>query len=587
MGLAMRVARYFPTVVIGAASLATQICMPQSCNAWDSIPASALEQSYDLEGSNVISDSAVQPAAYYDSRPRTNSSAQYSQYPQNTQSADDSDASNANPKYQGPMYRGQKVKMPTLPFGRPTPSNQAAQSTPASGYASSAFGPSAQSKNTAQGQPLNWQSQQRMPANGQMPLPAGASYQSARTANGRPPEGTLQDPRMRTASLPTAALPIPAAPSTHMPNAAQVSPWQANPAVAPVAMPVKTTESQPAAMSSAADRLIAEAHELSNHASTDQDYTQIIETCQRAQSIDAGPATKQYTNNLLAWSYNRRGQLKAEAGSDQEAIVDFNAAVQADPNCWRALHNRGVLIAQAGQFEKAFDDFSRTIKLNPTFAKAYSNRAALFMVADNLKAARQDYDHAIALDRNLGVAHRGCGRVCQLMGNMHEAIVHYDAAVRLSPDDSYAAACRADLLTDLGRYSDAAKEYNRAIDLDPNSTQAQSGSAWLLATCPDKSIRNPDLAIQRAQIVIQLGGDKEAISFDTLAAAQANAGDFEAAMNSARRAIELAPADEKDAYKARFVMYQQAKPYRIAPVERMAQQASYESPGGTSGVARK
>jgi tetratricopeptide (TPR) repeat protein len=290
---------------------------------------------------------------------------------------------------------------------------------------------------------------------------------------------------------------------------------------------------------------------------------------------------------LLAWSFNRRGQLKAEAGNDQEAINDFNEAVQADPNCWRALHNRGVLTAQAGEFEKAFDDFSRTIKLNPQFAKAYSNRAALFMVADNLKAAKQDYIHAIDLDPNLGVAHRGCGRVCQLMGDMHDAIAHYDAAVRLSPEDSYAAACRADLLTDMGRYSEAAKEYNRAIDLDPSSTQAQSGSAWLLATCPDKSIRNPDLAIQRAQIVIQLGGDKDAISFDTLAAAQANAGDFEAAMNSARHAIELAPADERGAYKARFVMYQQAKPYRIAPVERLAQQASYESPGGTSGVARQ
>ncbi len=56
MGLAMRVARYFPTVVIGAASLASQFCMPQSCLAWESIPASALKESYDLEGSSVISD---------------------------------------------------------------------------------------------------------------------------------------------------------------------------------------------------------------------------------------------------------------------------------------------------------------------------------------------------------------------------------------------------------------------------------------------------------------------------------------------------------------------------------------------------
>ena len=48
-------------------------------------------------------------------------------------------------------------------------------------------------------------------------------------------------------------------------------------------------------------------------------------------------------------------------------------------------------------------------------------------------------------------------------------------------------------------------------------------------------------------------------------------------MKSIRKAIELAPADERDAYKDRLVMYQQAKPYRIAPVERLAQQASYQT----------
>ena len=245
-----------------------------------------------------------------------------------------------------------------------------------------------------------------------------------------------------------------------------------------------------------------------------------------------------------------------------------------------------MLTAQAGQFDKAFDDFARTIELNPKFAKAYSNRAALFVVANNLNAARQDYDHAIELDPKLAVAHRGDGRVCQLMGDVNASLAHYDLAVKLAPTDAYAAACRADLLTDLGRYSDAAAEYNRAIDLDPKSTQAQSGSAWLLATCPDKSIRKADLAIQRAQTVIELGGDSDAVSFDTLAAAQANAGDFEAAMSSSRRAIQLAPAEERDAYKTRFAMYQQARPYRISPVDRMAQQASYEITDGEPGQMR-
>ncbi len=326
---------------------------------------------------------------------------------------------------------------------------------------------------------------------------------------------------------------------------------------------------------SPADELVAKAHELSTQAQSDGEFTHVVDLCRHAQASQPSTTTAQYADNLIAWSLNRRGQLKAEAGDDKAALIDFDEAVRHDATCWRAVHNRGVLLAQDGQFEKAFDDFSRTIQMNPQFAKAYSNRAALFMVANNLEAALQDYHRAIALDTNLAVAHRGCGRVCQLTGRMDEAMGHYDVAVRLAPNDSYAAACRADLLTDLGRYADAAEEYNRAIEIDSKSTQALSGSAWLLATCPNSQIRNADLAIQRAQTVIELGGDNDAVNFDTLAAAQANAGDFDGAMDSLQQAIELAPMEEREAYKERLVMYQQAKPYRISPVDHVAQ-VSYE-----------
>jgi tetratricopeptide (TPR) repeat protein len=577
----MRLARYFPTALVGMASFASQLTAPKPSFAWNSIPASALAESTDLPGSSYITDSAVQPAGYYDSRPPANASS-------SMQMVTDDDSQTANAHPQGPMYHGQKLRMPTLPFGRRTTSNQTGDRNSQSGnYQYPQNGMlTVQSNSATTGQTFNRHIQPRDPNGSPLPMQANSSYQTTRVANSNPPQPLRRDNAPHMPSLPTAALPLPAAPSTRIPNASSAPPWQTKPPVAAPSKP-RVSDAAPAAGSSdTADRLVAEAHEMSDRATSEHDYSQIIETCRQAEASQASPATAQYAKSLLSWSLNRRGQLKAEAGQDEEAIVDFSDAIEADPACWRAIHNRGVLIAQSGQFEKAFDDFSRTIKLNPQFAKAYSNRAALFLVANNLKAARQDYDHAIELDPKLAVAHRGDGRVCQLMGDMDSSLAHYDIAVQLAPTDAYAAACRADLLTDMGRYSDAAAEYNRAIDVDPKSTQAQSGSAWLLATCPDKSIRKADLAIQRAQTVIELGGDNDAMSFDTLAAAQANAGDFEAAMSSARRAIELAPAEERDAYKDRFVMYQQAKPYRISPIGRMAQQASYESSGGSRGTMR-
>jgi tetratricopeptide (TPR) repeat protein len=373
-------------------------------------------------------------------------------------------------------------------------------------------------------------------------------------------------------------------PATSLPETAKSTPVAASQQAAAFEQTAANT-APTATPGSPAEALLAEAHKLSGSAQSADDYSRIIESCRRALVSQPTASVADYANDLAAWSLNRRGQLKAEAGQIQEAILDFDDAIRADANCWRAVHNRGVLLAQAGQFERAFNDFNRTIQIKQDFAKAYSNRGALFVVANDLNAALADYGRAIELDTNLAVAHRGRGRVCHLFGKLDEAIAHYDAAVQLAPEDSYAVACRADLLTDLGRYVDANAEYNHAIELDPKSVHAFSGSAWLLATCPDKAIRNPALAIERANKSIELSGKWDAMSFDTLAAAQASAGDFATAVKTMRRAVEMAEADERDVYEDRLAMYSHAKPYRIAPV-RPVTQASYEQVGAASRAAQ-
>lgn len=562
----MRLVRYFPMVVVGA-GFVCQAAMPLTARAWDN-PAYEANDSA-AQPSGRIVDPAVQPAGYYDSRPQANATAI-------------SNEQNSNHRT-SPLFRGKEVQFPSLPFGRQTsnarPANQSPQVT------SNLNKPNYnnQQQRGMTNQPMNGgRSMQARVMNGAPQAAMNGNRQPVRSASNRPPMPIRQPQQpMPLAGRPAMSMQEKAiAPLTSAPtnNTSPVAPWTAPPAGTAPKQTSASETSKPRSPSQA-DLLVKQAHEWSTSARTEPEYTRIIETCRRAGASQASPEATKYANNLTGWALNRRGQLKAEAGQEQQAILDFDDAVRADASCWRAVHNRGVLLAQSGKFEKAFDDFSRTIQLNPNFAKAYSNRAALFMVANNLNAAQQDYKRAVALDPNLAVAHRGCGRVCQLQGQLDEAVGHYDAAVQLAPTDSYAAACRADLLTDLGRYSDAIAEYDRALAIDPKSSQANCGSAWLLATCPENSLRNPELALQRAKAAMALGSKNDAVSYDSLAAAQASSGDYKSAMQSIHRAIELASPDERDTYRDRLNMYQQAKPYRIAPVERVAQ-ASYASGSG-------
>ena len=372
--------------------------------------------------------------------------------------------------------------------------------------------------------------------------------------------------------------------TTAQQRTAQVMPGtRPNSIPAPILAAVPTMKSRLAATpttgenaeTSSTAALLAEGHQLAESAQTEADFSKIFALCQQ---IPASQATKEeaaFGRQLAAWSLNRRGQLRARTGHEEAAMDDFNLAIRIDATCWRALHNRGVLLAQAGQFEQAFDDFHHTIELNPEFAKAYSNRAALYVLAGELEPALADYQRAIEMDPEFAIAHRGCGRTCHLLGRTDEALEHLSRAIELAPKDAAALASRGDLLTDLGQYTAAANDYERALALNAQNVDACRGSAWLLATCPEESVRNPDLALRRAQLAVQLDRKADAVTLDTLAAAQASTGDFEAARQTVRRAIDLAPPSERSVYQDRLQMYRRSTPYRIAPLDKV-QQAGYE-----------
>jgi tetratricopeptide (TPR) repeat protein len=336
----------------------------------------------------------------------------------------------------------------------------------------------------------------------------------------------------------------------------------------PTAHPNGVDPSTPAGM-------LTRAHEFAATARTEDDFSKIFSLCQQVPARTATTEETAFGRQLAAWSLNRRGQLRARTGNTEAAMADFESAVRIDADCWRALHNRGVLLAQSGQFEPAFDDFHRTIELNPGFAKAYANRGALYVLAGELEPALADYQQAAGLDPNFAIAERGCGRTCHMLGRVDEAYDHLSRAIELAPRDAAALAGRADLLTDMGEYEAAAHDYDHALSINPKYADAYRGSAWLLATCPDENVRNPGLALERAQKAVSLDRKADATTFDTLAAAQASVGDFKAAAETIRHAIEIAPPSERSVYQDRMQLYRRSQPYRIEPLPAV-QQAGYE-----------
>ncbi len=97
-----------------------------------------------------------------------------------------------------------------------------------------------------------------------------------------------------------------------------------------------------------------------------------------------------------------------------------------------------------------------------------------------------------------------------------------------------------------------------------NPAFAYKMRAWLLATARDESVRDGEEAVLLAQEAIRL--DDKPLYHDTLAAAYAEVGRFEAAIAEAERAIEMAKVggqfDGIADYQTRLDLYRKRHPYR-------------------------
>jgi tetratricopeptide (TPR) repeat protein len=97
-----------------------------------------------------------------------------------------------------------------------------------------------------------------------------------------------------------------------------------------------------------------------------------------------------------------------------------------------------------------------------------------------------------------------------------------------------------------------------------NTPRALNVLAWFLATCPEDSIRNGAEAVRHATKACELTSWQEWKYIDTLAAAWAETGDFQRAIEYEQQALELKNFDE-DARKRmedRLALYRKRQPVR-------------------------
>ena len=177
------------------------------------------------------------------------------------------------------------------------------------------------------------------------------------------------------------------------------------------------------------------------------------------------------------------------------------------------------------------------------------------------------FQKALQIKPDFAEAHYNLGNALLQKGKVDEAIAHFQRALQIKPDYAEAHYNLGNALLQKGNVDEAIAHFQKALQIKPDYAEAQNNLAWVLATCPQASLRDGNQAVELAQRANQLTGDGNPVVLGTLAAAYAEAGRFPEAVATAQRALQLAGTQSNtalaDAIRSQLKLYQAGLPFHL------------------------
>jgi regulator of sirC expression with transglutaminase-like and TPR domain len=230
---------------------------------------------------------------------------------------------------------------------------------------------------------------------------------------------------------------------------------------------------------------------------------------------------------------------------------------------WLWIGRAWVKRAEVVPIESALDYYSKWIEQNPKDSWAYDFRATVYHERGNLDKALEDHTKAIELSPDDAQYYNNRGLVLFEKNSPEAALADYDQAIKLDPKCALAFCNRGALQIGAGDLNKAIADYRSAQEADPECAEAFNGLAWIYATSINKNFRDGRKAVDYAVKAAKLTSYSDLAILDTLAAAYAEAGEWEDAIKQQKRAIELAKDNSAFILDARerLKLYEAKKPY--------------------------
>jgi tetratricopeptide (TPR) repeat protein len=205
-----------------------------------------------------------------------------------------------------------------------------------------------------------------------------------------------------------------------------------------------------------------------------------------------------------------------------------------DPRLWTA---HGVSLKGLNRVPESLGSFAQALRIDPAFVPALKG-AAEAAYGSRDKRAAGFLARLLKLEPANQTAHAMAAVLAFEAGNCRLALAHFDKAGPQADRDELAASQRGHCLLRTGRAPEAERIFARLLEAAPGSAAAR----YNLGVAQLGSQKAAEAASTLAPLAEM--GDAEALN--VLAGAEATLGRVDAAIAMLRRAVELAPKDERN-----------------------------------------
>ena len=224
----------------------------------------------------------------------------------------------------------------------------------------------------------------------------------------------------------------------------------------------------------------------------------------------------------------------------EPAADSYALSLQTAPNFIEARHRLGQVRLLQKKYAEAEAQFREILKLNADDVDAHKALGYTLARQEKDQEARDEYEQVLKVQPYDETSSKDLAGVTQKM-EAEQSLTNLLAGLKIQPTPEVLAQI-ASLEDALGKYQEAVNHLQSALDLKSDSPEIENNLAWLLATCPAAAVRDGGRAVQLAEHACEETQFAKTIYLGTLAAAQAEAGRFDDAIATARKACATASA---------------------------------------------